>query len=87
MADNPVSPVAEQTATKAVPSQPTPTQAPLPVGTPEMTLDQFGIELSQRDQRVELVNAFIFMERKAGHFKDADSNYQDRFTAFLNKPV
>lgn len=87
MADNSPSPVIEPTSTKVVPSQPTPLQAPLPAGTPEITLEQFGVELSQRDQRVELLNGFIFMERKAGHFKDAESNYQDRYTAFLNKPV
>ena len=53
----------------------------------EITLEQFGVELSQRDNRVELLNAFIFTQSNSGYYKDTEANYQARFVDFLNKPV
>jgi hypothetical protein len=53
----------------------------------EITLTQFGIEFSKSERRVELMNAFIFMERQAGVIKDIKSAYLARFDAFVNKPV
>jgi hypothetical protein len=54
---------------------------------PEITLDQFGIELSHRDRRVELLNAFVFAERQAAHFKDSKANFLARFAAFADQPA
>lgn len=52
-----------------------------------LTLDEFCISLSSRDKRVELIGAFNFVETQAKRFKDAESNYQSRFEAFVNQPV
>ena len=53
----------------------------------QVTLDEFGIGLSQRDDRHELVNAFIYMERRAGKHKDTEAAYQARYVAFLDQPA
>ncbi|SAK98686.1 hypothetical protein AWB80_07570 [Caballeronia pedi] len=53
----------------------------------DVTLDEFCVRLSRSDRRVELIAAFHFTETSAGRFKDAESNYQSRFTAFVTKPV
>lgn len=52
-----------------------------------LTLDEFCIRLSQTDTRVELIGAFNSVEKRAGHFKDFESAYQSRFTAFVNQPA
>lgn len=54
---------------------------PVPAAFP-ITLDEFMQKLSQRDRRVELVNAFYFTEKAAGSIKDLESNFQARFGAF-----
>lgn len=80
-----------QTDTSASPSTSTtsaaPAAAPVNPAIPDLTVEEFCTRLSASDRRVELINAFCFVERKAGHFKDAESNYQARFQAFANKPV
>lgn len=53
----------------------------------ELTLDEFCTRLSAADKRVELIGAFHFVETRAQRFKDAESSYRARFTAFANKPV
>jgi len=53
----------------------------------EVTLEEFCVRLSSKDRRVELLSAFHFDETRAGRFKDAESAYQARFEAFVNKPV
>ena len=58
--------------------------APAPA---DVTLDEFCVRLSSSDRRVELLAAFHFVETRSGHFKDAESAYQSRFEAFVNKPV
>jgi hypothetical protein len=81
---------APATILPAVPVQTASKPSTLPVETqvaPEITLDQFGIELSHRDRRVELLNAFVFGERQAGHFKDSKANYLARFEAFADQPA
>jgi hypothetical protein len=59
------------------------------VESPEVTLDEFCTRLSDRkvDGRVELIHGFAFTERKAGHIKDTESNFQARFMAYANQPV
>lgn len=52
-----------------------------------LTLDEFCIRLSQVDRRVELIGGFHSVEILAGHFKDFESTYKSRFTAFVNKPA
>ena len=64
-----------------------PVVQPAPTPDPEITLDQFAIELSRRDKRVELLNAFVFAERRAKHFKDTKKNYLARFDAFADQPA
>jgi hypothetical protein len=54
---------------------------------PQVTLDEFCTRLSMTDRRVELIGGFHFVETQAGRNKDAESNYQARYTAFLTKPV
>lgn len=63
-----------------------PGQSP-PVGEHAITLTQFGIELSRSEKRVELLNAFIFMESQAARFKDTKPAYLARFDAFVHQPV
>lgn len=48
----------------------------------QITLQEFMQKLSQRDNRVELINAFYYTERQAGHIKDFESVFQARFIAF-----
>lgn len=67
-----------------------PAAAPAAAAAPaehEITLEQFAIELSARDNRVELINAFVFTERVERHFKDLEGKYNARFQSFLTKPV
>jgi len=52
-----------------------------------ITLVQFGIEFSKSEKRVELLNAFLFLESQAGNVKDTKSNYLARFAAFVHQPV
>jgi len=54
---------------------------------PQITLKEYMIKLSGRDRRVELINAFAFTETRAGTVKDAESNFDARFTAFANQVV
>lgn len=57
--------------------------------TPEMTLDEFCLRMSDRkvDGRIALIHGFAYSERKAGHVKDIEANFKQRFVAFANKPV
>ena len=64
-----------------------PVAQPASVTDAGIALDQFAIELSHRDKRVELLNAFVFSERRLGHFKDIKANYQARFEAFADQPA
>jgi hypothetical protein len=85
-----VAPAMQSATSLAVPSATASTQPvaqSAPPAEPEVTLDQFGIELSHRDKRVELLNAFVFAERQAKHFKDTKTNYLTRFDAFADQPA
>jgi TolA-binding protein len=48
----------------------------------QITLQEFMQKLSQRDNRVELINGFYFTERQRGTIKDYESNFQARFIEF-----
>jgi hypothetical protein len=53
----------------------------------ELTLDEFCIRLSVVDRRPELLSGFHFTETRAGHLKDVESAYRDRFAVYVNTPV
>jgi hypothetical protein len=57
--------------------------------TPEMTLDEFCLRMSDRkvDGRIALIHGFAFTERQAGHVKDTEASFKQRFAEFANKPV
>ena len=61
--------------------------SPAVAAVPLVTLNEFCTRLSMNDRRVELIGGFHFVERQAGRLKDAESSYQARYTAYLNKPV
>jgi hypothetical protein len=60
-------------------------QAPATVE--HITLEEFCTRLSMSDKRVELIGGFNYTETAAGRIKDAESDFQARFTAFTTKPV
>ena len=63
---------------------------PAPVTNPTtvpLTIDEFCLRLSTSDKRVELIGAFNYVEKAAGHIKDAEHEYRARFDAFANQPV
>jgi hypothetical protein len=63
-----------------------PDEAPVSV-TEHITLEEFCTRLSMSDRRVELIGGFHYTEVAAGRIKDAESEFQSRFTAFATKPV
>jgi len=54
---------------------------------PKLTLTEFCIRLSANVRRPELLGAFEFSEKRAGHLKDTEKAFAQRFEAFKNKPV
>jgi len=65
-----------------------PTNTSVPTAAVEpITLDEFCMRLSMADKRVELIGGFHYTETAAGRIKDAESEFQSRFTAFATKPV
>lgn len=53
----------------------------------QITLEEFCTRLSNVDKRVELIGGFHYTELTAGNIKDAESEFQVRFTVFATKPV
>lgn len=53
----------------------------------QVTLEEFCTRLSVTDKRVEMIGAFNFVEKRAGHVKDTEANYAARYEAFTKKPV
>lgn len=53
----------------------------------DVTLEEFCLRKSQVDRRVELLGAFDFDEKRAGHFKDKEAAFETRFQAFITKPA
>lgn len=53
----------------------------------EQTLDEFCLDLSRGDKRVELIAGFHSSERAAGRRKDTASRYAARFQSFATQPV
>lgn len=58
-----------------------------PQSEPEVTLQEYLIRLSQRDSRIELINAFHFTETQDGHLKDTESRFDARLKAFSETPI
>lgn len=52
-----------------------------------MTLQEYCIHRSQRDNRVELIGAFEHTERVAGAPKATASEFDARFEAFVTQPA
>lgn len=52
-----------------------------------VTLDEFCRRLSETVVRPELIGAFAYTERHAGHVRDTSENFASRYDAFINKPV
>lgn len=70
-------------------SDDTPVTYSAPTIEPERSVPvaEFVQALSLRDKRVELVNAFLHAERKAGRNHDTESAFERRFAAFANLPA
>ncbi|MBB3017710.1 hypothetical protein FHR70_000750 [Microvirga lupini] len=56
-------------------------------GSEPLTLTEFCIRLSKRVKRVELIGAFEFVEKAAGHVRDTEEAFQGRFDAFIKQPA
>lgn len=52
-----------------------------------LTLDEFCLQLSNTDKRVESIGAFHATEKASGRVKDTAPAYSERFNAFLTKPM
>ena len=52
-----------------------------------LSLNEYCTRLSVNDKRVELIGAFEYVERNAGRLKDTETNYNNRFAAFVSKPA
>lgn len=48
----------------------------------KLTLQEFCMRLSKTCKRTELIGAFEYAERRAGHLKDAEDAFNNRFKAF-----
>lgn len=48
-------------------------------------LHEFCVRLSMRDNRVEHIGTFEFLEKYHGRLSDLEVNYNERYTAFLNQ--
>lgn len=57
------------------------------VPTIAVSLDEFCTRLSSTVNRPELIGAFAFTERTAGHLRDTTELFTARYEAFINKPV
>lgn len=53
----------------------------------QMTLTEFCTQLSRTDKRVEMIGGFEHAERTAGHFKDTQEGFAERYNAFCNQPM
>lgn len=53
----------------------------------ELTLDEFCMRLSNKDRRVEMIGGFHAHEKAAGRVKGGESDFQQRYDDFINKPV
>jgi len=63
-----------------------PIKMPEPVH--EMTLERYALARSKTCGRnVELLNAFVKMEKRAGNHKGTSAAYDSRYQEFLAKPV
>lgn len=54
---------------------------------PKITLTEFCVRVSNKQNRPELLGGFEFVEKAAKRLKDTESAYQARFEAFERTPV
>ena len=52
-----------------------------------VSLDEYCMQLSKSDRRVELIGAFHKSEMRQRRGKDTEANYSARYQTFINKPV
>jgi hypothetical protein len=52
-----------------------------------LTLDQWAVEQSRADKRVELLNAFVAVTRAGGTNAMLRNEWQAAYSAFANRPV
>ena len=76
-------------STKPAKNEPTPQDAPIASAPDEfpLALEEFCLQLSQVDKRVELIGGFHYTEKVAGRLKDTRQAYQTRYMAFLTQPA
>ncbi|WP_441280569.1 hypothetical protein [Tardiphaga sp. 862_B3_N1_1] len=53
----------------------------------KITLTEFCVRVSNKQNRPELLGGFEFVEKAAKRLKDTESAYQARFEAFERTPV
>lgn len=54
---------------------------------PRLSLDEFCRRISETVKRPELIGGFEFIERRAGHLKDSEAAFRERFDAFVKTPI
>lgn len=64
-----------------------PVDDPQPVDTTTVPLDEFCMDTSRTDTRVELLAVFAFRERAAGRFHDTVANYRARYNGTHDSPT
>ena len=76
-------------STKPTKNDPAPQSAPIAPAPDEfpMELQEFCLQLSQVDKRVELIGGFHHTEKAAARLKDTSTAYQARYAAFLTQPA
>ena len=52
-----------------------------------LTADQWGLEASATEGRVEMLNGFLDYERSHGRFTRTRSEWAAAFAAFANRPI
>jgi len=52
-----------------------------------MALEEFCARRSSDDKRIELIGGFFHVEKRAGHLRDTEANFNARFQAFANAPA
>lgn len=63
-------------------------QDEIPVVEPiTVSLNEFCTRLSETVNRPELIGAFAATERAAGNSRGTVADFEQRYTAFINKPV
>lgn len=52
-----------------------------------LTLDQWAVERSRAENRVELLNGFVAVQRASGPLAQLKAEWDAAYSAFANRPV